>query len=63
MRLEGRPGEPLHEAWAYLSEDEARDLLAALSEWASEEQAPGWHTHVGEQGAELTIAVGQPESE
>jgi hypothetical protein len=63
MRLEGQPGEPLHEVWAYLTEDEARHLLGALGEWASEAQAPGWHTHVGEPGAELTIAVGQSDSD
>jgi hypothetical protein len=62
MRLESRPGEKLHEVWAYLSEDEAQDLLAALSEWASEARAPGWHTHVGQSGSELTIAVGPADS-
>ena len=63
MRLEGRPGEPLREAWAYLNDDEAHELLQALSEWASETQRPGWHTHVGEPGAELTIAVGPPDAD
>jgi hypothetical protein len=63
MRFEGKPGETLNEVWAYLTEDEARELLAALSDWAIEPQPAGWHTHVGRAGAELTIAVGEPDSD
>jgi hypothetical protein len=57
MRLEGQPGEPLREAWAYLTPAEAELLLAALLEWEREAQPRGWHAHVGE----LTIAVGEPD--
>jgi hypothetical protein len=60
MRMEGKPGEALPEVWAYLTPEEASELLAALTEWASESSPdPGWHTHVGERGSELTIAIGE----
>lgn len=60
MRMEGEPGEALSEVWAYLTVDEAGDLLAALMEWASEPARDrGWHTHIGESGSELTIAIGE----
>lgn len=61
MRMELKPGEPVTEVWAYLSPREAKDLLAALAEWESEgHQDPEWHTHVGDEGSELTIAIGTP---
>lgn len=45
----------------YLTRAEADDLLAALSEWASDPDTAGWHTHIGEPGSELMIAVGEPD--
>jgi hypothetical protein len=60
MRMEGKPGEALPEVWAYLTPEEASELLPALTEWASESSPdPGWHAHVGERGSELTIAIGE----
>ncbi len=58
-RIEARPGEPLTEAWAYLSPDEAQELLDALQYWVQDGRSdPEWHHHVGEApGPELTIAI------
>lgn len=58
MWIEGKPEQPLHEVWAYLSPDEARDLLRALRYWAEDEpEEPGWHHHISDSGRELTIAI------
>ena len=47
-RIEGRPGEQLREVWVYLSQTEARELLAALQNWAEEgDSDPDWHHHIG----------------
>lgn len=50
---------PFREVWAYLSQDEARDLLAALVVW--DEDGGGdaeCHHHIGGlPDGELTIAI------
>jgi hypothetical protein len=62
--IEGQPAEALDEVWAYLSPDEARDLLESLRNWFEEYQDdPGWHTHITSPGRELTIAIGREASE
>jgi len=60
--IETEPGQVVKEAWAYLSEAEARELLAALNEYFSEPQAPGWHCHITDsEGNELSVGVGEPD--
>ena len=58
-RIEGEPGQALNEVWVYLTEQEARELLAALEHWRAEgHEDPDWHTHVGQApGPEVSIAV------
>jgi len=57
---DGPPGEPLPTVWVTLTEDEAKELLAALEVWSEEshEEARGWHTHVTDSdGNELTVEI------
>lgn len=61
MRLTGRSDdEPLSEAWAYLSTEEAFDLYTSLAYYfQNDDNDPGWHCHVGggDGEPELTIAI------
>jgi hypothetical protein len=59
MRLESEPKAEHHEVWAYLTPDEAREVLAALVMWA-EDDPPMADTHfhiTDDAGRELTIAI------
>jgi hypothetical protein len=58
----GPPGDPLTSATIVLSVDEAYQLLLALADWSTDEEAgnadPEWHVHISdEDGNELTVAV------
>ncbi len=60
MRLTGATEDQvLEEVWAYLTLDEARDLLRALRmRLLEDEHDADWHHHVGSPGGpELTIAI------
>ena len=61
MKLTGRSdGEPLSEAWAYVSAEEAFILYHALAIYFEDGSAdPGWHHHLGggDGGPQLTIAI------
>ncbi len=58
MWIESFPGRTLREAWLYLTPDEARGLLNALSAWAAEEPAaPEWHTDVSDADRKLTVTI------
>jgi hypothetical protein len=55
--MEGKPGQTLADVW---TPAEAIELLAALSECSQQDpHHPGWHTHLGHDTSELTIAVGE----
>jgi hypothetical protein len=56
--IEAEPEQPLKEVWAYLSPQEARELLQALRFWAEEPADPEWHCHIADKDRELTIAIG-----
>jgi len=58
MWIESFPGRTLREAWLYLTPDEARELLAALSAWAADEPSePDWETHVTDADRKLTLTI------
>jgi hypothetical protein len=62
--IEAEPENPLGEVWAYLTPQEARDLLCALNYWAEEAPTdPDWHHHISDSGRELTVAIGQDAAE
>jgi hypothetical protein len=56
--IEAEPEHALREVWAYLTPEEARELLVALQYWAEEKPSdPGWHYHLADGGRELTVAI------
>ncbi len=58
MWIESFPGRTLREAWLYLTPDEGRELLAALSAWAADEPpAAEWQTRVTDADRQLTVAI------
>jgi hypothetical protein len=61
VRILGSENVELRDVWAYLTEREARDLLLSLQFWEEDvtegHNPPGWHTHISDQGRELTIAI------
>jgi hypothetical protein len=61
MRLTGSSDdEPLTEAWAYVSIEEASHLYTSLAYYfQDDDNNPGWHCHVGggDGEPELTIAI------
>lgn len=61
MRLTGKSDdEPLAEAWAYLTVEQAFHLYLSLAYYFDDEDDPGWHCHVGgdcDGEPELTIAI------
>jgi hypothetical protein len=64
---DGPPGRRLPTVSIELTPEEALELLASLTEWASEvsdgHQDPEWHTHIADNtGNELTIGI-RPRSE
>jgi hypothetical protein len=63
MKLTGRSDdEPLSEAWAYVSAEEAFVLYRALNLYFADGSSdPGRHHHLGggDGGPELTIAIGK----
>jgi hypothetical protein len=59
VRIEAEPGTDLRDVWAILTPEEAYDLLTALQLWAEQDPPdPDWHTHITDEGRELTIAIG-----
>jgi hypothetical protein len=60
--MESDPGSVLKEVWVYLSDQEAVEVVQAISEYLSEPQAPGWHFHVTDaDGNQLSIGIGEPD--
>jgi hypothetical protein len=64
---DGPPGKQLKTAWVHFSVEEAYLVLESLKVWAEEIEEGlamrGWHMHVtDDDGNELTIAVGEPET-
>jgi hypothetical protein len=58
--MEAKPENPLQEVWAYLSPEDARQLLQALQYWADEQPSDtDWHYRIADSGRELTIAIGR----
>jgi hypothetical protein len=56
----GSDDEPLTEAWAYVSREEAFNLYMSLAYYFQDDESdPGWHCHVGGDDGEpeLTIAI------
>jgi hypothetical protein len=64
MWIEAEPENALPEVWAYLTPDEARELLLALKYWADDTPTqPGWHHHIADSGRELTLAIDRDAAE
>ena len=59
MRLEGQPGQIIEgEAWLYLTEQEASDLMTALRFYFEEDEPrQEWHHHLGAADPTVTIAI------
>jgi hypothetical protein len=58
MWIESEPGQPLRDVWAYLTPEEAAELLRELRDWAEreDEDAP-WHWQIADGGRLLSIAI------
>ena len=57
MRIEREDGTAVGSVWAVVSRNEAWNLLLSLQNYFEEPPDPGWHTHVGSDDHELTIAI------
>ena len=58
MRIEREDGTAVGSVWAVAGRDEACNLLLSLQNYFEEKPPdPGWHTHVGSDDHELTIAI------
>jgi hypothetical protein len=59
MLIETAPGQEHAETWLYLSPQEAKAVLAAITEGLQEHEAdPEWHCHITDrQGRELTVTI------